>query len=147
MPDPQALKIGDVAQRTGLTVSTVRFYEKEGLLGTVRRSSGIRKFDPTAVRRLEFVRKAVSLGFSLAEIRSLLSLRVSSRTSCATLRKRALTKLADVDERIADLLRMRNALDQLAATCATTAASSPCPFLDALDLPAATAPTRARPRS
>jgi MerR family copper efflux transcriptional regulator len=136
MPDAQILKIGDVAKRTGLTVDTVRFYEKERLLGTVRRTSGIRRYDEAAVRRLEFVRKAVGLGFSLAEIRGLLSLRVSSRTSCEMLRERALAKLDDVNARIAELARMRGALAQLAATCATTAAHSPCPFLDALDLPA-----------
>jgi DNA-binding transcriptional MerR regulator len=142
--ESQSLKIGDVAARTALTVDTVRFYEKEGLLGTVKRTSGIRRYDPAAVRRLEFVRKAVSLGFSLAEIRSLLALRVTSRTSCETLRDRALAKLADVDARIAELDRMRAALAQLASTCATTAASSPCPFLDALDLPAEPAPAHTR---
>jgi DNA-binding transcriptional MerR regulator len=142
MPDAQSLKIGDVAQMTGVTVDTVRFYEKQGLLGTVRRTSGIRRYGQAAVRRLDFVRKAVGLGFSLAEIRSLLSLRVSSRTSCEALRERALGKLADVDAKIAELERMR---DALAATCATTTTSSPCPFLDALDLPVEPAPAaRAR---
>lgn len=147
MPEEQTLKIGDVAERTRLTVDTVRFYEKEGLLGTVRRTSGIRRYDQAAVRRLEFVRKAVGLGFSLAEIRSLLSLRVSSRTSCEALRERTLAKLADVDARISDLERMRSALAQLAATCATTAASSPCPFLDAFDLPVEPAPPSRSKRS
>ena len=69
------LKIGDVARMTGLTVDTVRFYEKERLLGTIRRNAGIRCYDQDAVRRLEFVRKAAGLGFSLAEIRGLLALR------------------------------------------------------------------------
>jgi MerR family copper efflux transcriptional regulator len=145
MSDGQGLKIGDVAQATGLTADTVRFYEKEGLLGTVRRTSGIRRYDPAAVRRLDFVRKAVGLGFSLAEIRSLLSLRVSSRTSCAALRERVVRKLAHVDDRLAELGQIRDALAKLAATCATTAASAPCPFLDALDLPVELA-LAARPR-
>jgi DNA-binding transcriptional MerR regulator len=144
MPETETLKIGDVAHRTGLTVDTVRFYEKEGLLGKVGRASGIRRYDPAAVRRLDFVRKAVALGFSLAEIRGLLALRVSSRTSCETLRSRALVKLADVEARIAELQRIRDALAQLADTCATTATSSPCPFLDVLDLPTEPAPIRAR---
>lgn len=142
--ETETLKIGDVAERTGLTVDTVRFYEKEGLLGKVSRTSGIRRYDRAAVRRLDFVRKAVALGFSLAEVRSLLALRVSSRTSCETLRERALTKLADVDARITEMRRIRSALAQLADTCATTASTSPCPFLDALDLPTEPAPQRAR---
>lgn len=144
MPE-QTLKIGDVAERSGLSIDTVRFYEKEGLLGKVRRTSGIRRYDAAAVQRLVFVRKAVGLGFSLAEVRSLLALRVSARTSCDTVHGRALAKLADVEARIAELERMRAALAQLAATCATTAATAPCPFLDALDLPVDPAPPR-RPR-
>jgi len=125
------LKIGDVARMTGLTIDTVRFYEKERLLGTVRRRAGIRCYDQDAVRRLEFVRKAAGLGFSLAEIRGLLSLRVSTRTSCEAVQQRAEAKIADIDERIAELTRMREALSQVAATCGTTPRTA-CPFLDAL---------------
>lgn len=125
------LKIGDVARMTGLTIDTVRFYEKERLLGTVRRRAGIRCYDQDAVRRLEFVRKAAGLGFSLAEIRGLLSLRVSTRTSCEAVQQRAEAKIADIDARIAELTRMREALSQVAATCGTTPRAA-CPFLDAL---------------
>lgn len=125
-------KIGDVSRVTGLSIDTVRFYEKEGLLGSVRRKAGIRQYDVDAVRRLEFVRRATALGFTLAEIRGLLGLRVSSRTSCEKVRERALAKLADVERRIAELARMRDALAELADTCAHTT-STPCPFLDALD--------------
>src|SRR5262249_8248145 len=121
MPETATLKIGDVAQRTGLTVDTVRFYEKEGLLGKVSRTAGIRRYDVAAVRRLGCVRTAVALGFPLAEVRALLAVRVSSRTSCETLRERARGKLADVDARIVELQRIRNALEQLADTCASTA--------------------------
>lgn len=129
---PNELKIGDVARMTGLTIDTVRFYEKERLLGTVRRNAGIRRYDQDAVRRLEFVRRAAALGFSLAEIRGLLSLRVSTRTSCEAVQQRAEAKMADIDARIAELTRMREALSQVAATCGTTSKTA-CPFLDALN--------------
>lgn len=59
------LKIGDVARMTGLTIDTVRFYEKERLLGTVQRNAGIRRYDQDAVRRLEFVRRALGLASRL----------------------------------------------------------------------------------
>jgi DNA-binding transcriptional MerR regulator len=132
-PPSSPLKIGEVARRSGLTVDTVRFYEKQGLLGKVRRrAGGMRIYDPEVVRRLDFVRAAVGLGFSLAEIGGLLALRVSSRTSCETVRARAVAKLADVDARIGELTRMRTALASLADTCAHTATST-CPFLDALE--------------
>jgi len=129
-----SLKIGDVARLTGFSVDTVRFYEKSGLLGRVaRRPSGVRAYDPNVVRRLNFIRQAARLGFSLTEIRGLLALRVSSRTTCETVRSRTLAKLADVDARLANLTRMRAALERLAATCATATGADPCPFLDALE--------------
>jgi MerR family mercuric resistance operon transcriptional regulator len=125
-------KIGDVSRITGLSIDTVRFYEKQGLLGPVRRRAGIRQYGEDAVRRLDFVRRATALGFTLAEIRGLLGLRVSSRTSCEKVRERALVKLEDVERRIAELECVRDALVALADTCAHTTGAA-CPFLDALD--------------
>jgi MerR family transcriptional regulator, copper efflux regulator len=143
MKPDQFLKIGDVARVTRLTVDTIRFYEKEGLLGPVRRSAGIRCFDRQAVKRLDFVRRAVGLGFSLSEIRSLLSLRVSSRSCCAAVQARALSKMKDIEARISQLRCMWKALEQVAATCATTV-NGTCPFLDSLELPALRAPAPIR---
>lgn len=138
----QHLKIGDVARMIGVSIDTVRFYEKQRLLGTVRRTSGIRRYDLEAVRRLQFVRTAAALGFSLAEIRGLLALRVTSTTSCGAVRERAAAKIADIDARIAELTRVRVALAQLAATCGN-GPQGRCPFLDALEQRAA---ARARSR-
>src|SRR5436190_20447155 len=120
-PEPTAmLKIGDVARQAELSIDAVRFYEREGLLGRVRRSSaGQRQYDEETVRRLAFVRRATALGFSLAEVKSLLSLRVSARTPCERVRERALSKLADIDRRIAELQEMRDALSRLASGCET----------------------------
>lgn len=132
MMNGQAHKIGDVSRMTGLSIDTVRFYEKQGLLGVIRRKSGIRQYGDDAVRRLAFVRRATALGFTLAEIRGLLGLRVSARTSCERVRERALAKLGDVERRIAELGRVRDALAELANTC-SRATDATCPFLDALD--------------
>ena len=132
------LKIGDVARRAELSVDAVRFYEREGLLGRVRRTpSGQRQYDSEAVRRLAFVRRAAALGFSLAEVKGLLGLRVSARTPCARVRERALSKLADIDQRIAELQAMREALARLAKNCDQPGASGTCPFLDELAQPLA----------
>ena len=80
---PSLLKIGDVARQAELSIDAVRFYEREGLLGRVKRSSaGQRQYDDDTVRRLAFVRRATALGFSLAEVKSLLTLRVSTRMPC-----------------------------------------------------------------
>lgn len=130
------LKIGDVARQAGLSIDAVRFYEREGLLGRVRRSStGQRQYDDETARRLAFVRRATALGFSLAEVKSLLTLRVSSRMPCERVRERALTKLTDIDRRIAELQEMRDALARLAEGCESGAALGSCPFLDELGRP------------
>ena len=130
------LKIGDVSRHAELSIDAVRFYEREGLLGRVRRSSaGQRQYDDETVRRLAFVRRATALGFSLAEVKSLLTLRVSARMPCDRVRKRALAKLTDIDHRIAELQQMRDALARLASGCANGAALGSCPFLDELARP------------
>jgi MerR family transcriptional regulator, copper efflux regulator len=138
------LKIGDVARRAEISIDAVRFYEREGLLGRVRRTpSGQRQYDGEAVRKLAFVRRATALGFSLAEVKGLLTLRVSSRMPCDRVRERALAKLADIDRRIAELEAMRGALARLARNCSAENTSGSCPFLDELarplDAPAGTA--------
>jgi DNA-binding transcriptional MerR regulator len=131
--DPTTLKIGEVARQAELSIDTVRFYEREGLLGRVRRSSsGQRLYDEQTVRRLGFVRRATALGFSLAEVKGLLALRVSARVPCERVRERALTKLADIDRRITELQEMRGALARLATGCEKGAALGTCPFLDEL---------------
>lgn len=130
------IKIGEVARRAELSIDAVRFYEREGLLGRVRRSTaGQREYDDETVRRLAFVRRATALGFSLAEVKSLLTLRVSARVPCERVRDRALAKLADIDRRIAELETMRVALARLANRCAPGVALGTCPFLDELGQP------------
>ena len=133
--DGLALKIGDVARLTELSIDTVRFYEREGLLGRVRRTvAGQRRYDDDAVRRLAFVRRATALGFSLAEVKGLLSLRVSSRLPCERVRERAMAKVADIEQRIAELQTVRDALQRLAVNCEAETATT-CPFLDELYRP------------
>ncbi|HEY0477868.1 MAG TPA: MerR family DNA-binding protein [Kofleriaceae bacterium] len=100
-----------------------------------RSASRQRQYDDETVRRLAFVRRATALGLSLAEVKSLLTLRVSARMSCERVRERALTKLADIDRRIAELEAMRGALTRLARGCANGAVSGSCPFLDELSQP------------
>jgi MerR family copper efflux transcriptional regulator len=135
-PAQPMLKIGDVARQADLSIDAVRFYEREGLLGRVlRTSAGQRRYDEETVRRLAFVRRATALGFSLAEVKSLLTLRVSARMPCDRVRERALTKLADIDRRIAELQEMRDALARLASGCESGEALGSCPFLDELGRP------------
>src|SRR5262245_20197377 len=101
MDNQGMLKIGEVARRARLSIDAVRFYEREGLLGRISRSSsGQRRYDDDAVRRLAFVQRATAVGFSLAEVKELLYL-VHAHSSCGRVYPRAMAKLADINRRIA----------------------------------------------
>lgn len=130
----ETLTIGRLAELGGVTQETVRYYEREGLLAKPpRTASGYRVFPPETARRLRFIKRAQDLGFSLSEIRDLLSLRIDKRTTPADVRRRAEAKIADVDERIRALARMKNALRALTEQCSSCETLDECPILQALD--------------
>lgn len=90
----EGLTRGQLAQRVGINLETVRFYEKEGLLSPASRtSSGYRQFAEGTVARLEFVKRAKALGFTLSEIRELLDLQDGGARSCSEMRDRLQNKL------------------------------------------------------
>ena len=129
-----SLTIGKVARGAGLAIDTVRYYEREGLLAKPARTScGYRQYSADAVTRLRFIRQAKELGFSLREIKELLSLRVEAGRSCADVRARAERKIADVEQRISTLTRMKRALAKLASSCSGRGPTSECPILEALE--------------
>jgi MerR family transcriptional regulator, copper efflux regulator len=128
------LTIGQVARQAGVGVETVRFYERQGLLEEPsRRESGYRQYPEDVVARLRFIKRAKELGFSLKEIKELLALRVDPATTCAEVKRQAEAKIADIEARIASLLRMKKALVRLTAVCRGQGPTSECPILDALD--------------
>ena len=128
------LTIGKVASSAGLAIDTVRYYEREGLLQKpARTSGGYRQYSADAVARLRFIRQAKELGFSLNEIKELLSLRVTPGKSCADVKAHAEHKIADVDRRIASLKRVRGALVKLTSACSGKGPVSQCPILEALE--------------
>jgi DNA-binding transcriptional MerR regulator len=97
------LRIGQVARRTGLSVETIRYYERLGLVAEAARTpSGYRQFEPEVVERLRFVQRAQALGFSLEEIRELLELRLSPGGHAADVRRRAEAKLDDIRAKARD---------------------------------------------
>lgn len=111
------LLIGDVAERTGLTTPTIRYYESIGLLSPAPRSAtGYRRYSDTTVEELRFIKKAQSLGFSLEEIGEILRLSRAGDTPCSHVLDVSRRHLTAIDERIRHLTRFR---DQLAAEVAT----------------------------
>lgn len=128
------LKIGDVAERGGVNLQTIRYYEREGLLPEPPRlASGYRVFPESAVRQVRFIKRAQELGFSLAEIRELLSFQGNSNAGAQHVRERAKKKVADIEEKIRTLEAMKEALNALAEACPGCGPLSECPILDALD--------------
>ena len=129
-----SLRIGEVAECGGVNLQTIRYYEREGLLPKPPRlASGYRMFPDTAVRRVRFIKRAQELGFSLAEIRELLSLRENAGAGAQDMRERAKAKIADIEEKIRALRAMKDALNRLAERCPGCGPLSDCPILDALD--------------
>jgi MerR family copper efflux transcriptional regulator len=128
------LTIGQLAKQAGVNLETVRYYERRGLLPKPPRStsSGYRQFPVDASRRLRFIRRAQELGFSLAEIRELLSLGVSRNTKSAAIRTRTEAKIADIDSKIRSLESMKKTLQKLTRTCDGCAPVSECPILESL---------------
>ena len=128
--------IGQVASLSGVGVETVRFYERKGLIPQPPRpESGFRRYTEDAVIRIRFIQRSKSLGFSLKEIKELLSLRVDSASSCGEVKKRAKEKIADVERKIHTLREMKLALDKLTAACRGRGPIGECPILKALGGP------------
>jgi MerR family mercuric resistance operon transcriptional regulator len=129
-----SLKIGEVAERDGVSLQAIRYYEREGLLPKPPRlASGYRMFPDTAVRRVQFIKRAQELGFSLAEIRELLSLRENADAGAQDMRERARVKIADIEQKIRKQRAMKSALNALAESCPGCGPLSDCPILDALE--------------
>ena len=128
------MKIGELAQRTGVAIDTVRYYERQGLLPQpARQPSGYRQYQSDDVTRLKFVQRAKALGFTLHEIRELLELSSRREDDMGSLKQAAQQKLADVEAKLAELSRIRDGLRTLVAACPGHGAMDACPILHALD--------------
>jgi DNA-binding transcriptional MerR regulator len=111
----EGLRTGELAERAGVNVQTLRYYERRGLLTRPpRRPSGQRAYPEEAVRRLRTIKAAQRLGFTLAEIAELL--RLTSPRHGGGLRARAGAKLSEVERRLADLEAVRSALQTVLAS-------------------------------
>jgi len=109
--EPVSLKIGEVARRAGVGVETLRFYERSGLLDRpARTKGGYRLYDTEALRTLEFIKRAQSLGFTLEEIKRIIADSRAGQRPCAEVRETVRRRLAELDEQMAQIRRYRNAL-------------------------------------
>lgn len=125
------MTIGRLSDQTAVNVETIRYYERIGLLPRPARSAGgHRLYDQAACDRLNFIRRARELGFSLGDIRSLLAM-AEGEHACADIRDLTFQHLAAVRARIADLRRLENTLAEVAERC-EGGESTTCPVVEAL---------------
>jgi Hg(II)-responsive transcriptional regulator len=126
------LTIGKLAAAAGVGIDTVRFYERAGLLKKASRTpSGYRKYAPGDAARLRFVRRAKALGFSLEEVGELLRLNDGGGRRKAV-RAVAAQRLAEIEQRLAELQRMRKTLRHLLHECHGDGPLEGCPIIDAV---------------
>ena len=128
------LTIGQIAKQAGVGVETMRFYEQKGLLEKPKRNvSGYRQYPLEVVSRIRFIKRAQEVGFSLAEIKGLLLLRVDPSKKCEDVKACALAKINEIEGKIEDLNRMKNALLNLTKACDNNSTIDQCPILKAFD--------------
>jgi len=130
------MRISEAAKTAGVGVETIRFYERKGLVEQPRRpglGGGFRSYSQETVERIRFIRQAQEIGFSLKEIKELLSLRVDPDADCGKVRVHARAKLDEVNRKIASLNEMKGALEDLIEACpGQGAALGECSILEAL---------------
>jgi DNA-binding transcriptional MerR regulator len=126
-------RIGDLADAAGVTVDTLRYYEREGLLPHIGRTAGgFRCYSENTAHRLEFIKQARKLGLSLREIRQLVD---PGNARCSTVRQVLVDRLADIDRRMRDLAMFRKTLKTALERCEETldrSKNASCPVVGEL---------------
>jgi MerR family transcriptional regulator, copper efflux regulator len=131
------LQRGEVAQRSGVHVETLRYYEKQGLLTQpLRGESGYRQYKDEDVQQVLFIKRAQALGFTLKEIKELLVLKGHPEDSAAEIKSLALEKIQMMEDKIQILMEMKTSLMDLVAHCpGESGALDNCPILKNLERP------------
>jgi MerR family Zn(II)-responsive transcriptional regulator of zntA len=122
----QEMRIGEVAEATGTTTKTLRFYEEQGLLPEADRTpSGYRDYGVATLNRLDFIHRGQAAGLTLAEIRQILEIRDRGDAPCAHVRDLLTQRLRDLDKQVAELVALRESIVDL-QSAATNAEPETC---------------------
>lgn len=125
------MNIGQAAERAGLPVKTLRYYEEIGLVAPDRQSNGYRDYGEAEVHKLRFLQRARGLGFSIEDCRALLSLYEDRNRASADVKRLALARIDDIDRKLEELKGLRATLDSLARACQGNDRPD-CPILEDL---------------
>ncbi|MFQ5546212.1 MAG: heavy metal-responsive transcriptional regulator [Acidiferrobacterales bacterium] len=127
-----AYRIGEISDRLGLSVDTLRYYEKISLLPRVARNvSGLRVYNNKDISRLQFIQRAQKMDFTLAEIGQLLKMREAPQKARTKARKLTQQKLAEIETCLTDLKALRDELRLLLSRCAIS--MDGCPIIEEID--------------
>jgi Hg(II)-responsive transcriptional regulator len=128
-------KVGEIAEKVGVNVETLRYYEKIKIMPKPKRKeSRYRYYDEMDLKRLSFIKRAKELGFILKEIKELLNLKIESTATCGDVKHLAEHKLKDIEEKIKDLKNIKNVLVKLINQCVCEEVSTDeCPILEVID--------------
>jgi len=125
------LTIGKLADAAGVSIETIRYYQRRGLLDEPPKPlGGHRRYAPSQAKRLRFIKRAQALGFTLEEIGALLTL--DAACACGETRALAVRKLGLIKQKMADLAAMRQALGDLVQQCDDGNGEASCPIIDVL---------------
>ena len=113
----EKLTISKLARLAGVGVETIRFYQRKELLREPKAIGAFRIYSPEDAQRIIFIKRAQDLGFTLNEVKDLLELNTKSRVTCSTVKTKTEAKIKEIEEKIADLNRMKKSLAQLACAC------------------------------
>ncbi|HKO60626.1 MAG TPA: heavy metal-responsive transcriptional regulator [Pyrinomonadaceae bacterium] len=143
------LKIGEVAKLSGIGIEALRFYERSGLLGQpARAQSGYRLYEAEVLERLDFIKRAQVLGFSLDEIKQIVAEKQSGHSPCEAVRDVVRTRLQELDVHMKEMRRYRNDLAATLAEWDKTGAVEGhiCGFIEGSNLKHHLASMKVRPR-
>ena len=140
-----AFTIRKLADAAGVGVEAVRFYQRRGLLSQPeRRGGGFREYAPGDVKRLQFIKRAQELGFSLDDVAELLAL--DAGTDQRRAREISQRRVAQIRERVVHLNQMADALQRLVGSCERSVSTAPCAIIDALVAKPVVVPTQVKVR-
>lgn len=127
------MRSGQIAEKAGVNIQTLRYYERRGILEPpARRESGYREYPSDAIRIVRFVKRAQELGFTLTEVESLLGLAAGGPNSCDAAQELAAEKIGELDARIVSLRSMKDSLQRLVDTCSRPRRQRECPLIQSI---------------
>ncbi len=125
------LTIGKLASAADVTVETIRFYERKGILKQPTKKGAFRYYSVEYIARIRFVKRSQELGFTLKESKALLDLKIKNQAKCGDVLSKTKEKITEINQKISDLKKMKKSLEGLAKCCVdNNQALSDCPILE-----------------